>query len=379
MIARLTRTLAWSGVLLGAFSGSAFAAKKLPKFVQNGNAGFVVTNIQYALAKDAAETGVCPEGLTPPHPAPESRTPGQRDNPTGPTPCANPEAFGPDPSFRTVKSRDVKGFGIDIDGRRTSAKSKVPGTCSHDDLIGMNGERGIDNQFYRAVGCLRGYQSTGQGNTFEKEMHTGSWGILITLSGVDDLRTDDTVEVTFFANADPIELSSQREPLPYATYAIDRDPRFQAKTRGRIQDGILTTEPVDVRFRKVTNAMYLERPLIGAVAKMTLSDEGVLQGYLAGYTPVEAMYDFEFAFRNAKTGGGEPADPRRIANSSRGRAANMHYTCNGIYHALRDLADGTPDPETGRCTSVSTQYEIKAIPAFVVNAATKSSNEDLNR
>ena len=46
----------------------------------------------------------------------------------------------------------------------------------------MNGERGIDNQFYRLVGCSNSYQSTGPANTCEIEMHTGSWGILIALS-----------------------------------------------------------------------------------------------------------------------------------------------------------------------------------------------------
>src|SRR3546814_8918148 len=79
-------------------------------------------------------------------------------------------------------------------------------------------------------------------------MLTGSWGILITLSGVDDIRNDDDVEVGFFANADPIQLSPLRAPLSYGTYAIDQDPRFRAKAHGRIKDGVLTSDPVDVRF-----------------------------------------------------------------------------------------------------------------------------------
>ena len=42
----------------------------------------------------------------------------------------------------------------------------------------MNGERGIDNQFFRVVGCSNSYQSTGQSNGYVIEMYTGSWGIL---------------------------------------------------------------------------------------------------------------------------------------------------------------------------------------------------------
>jgi hypothetical protein len=130
----------------------------------------------------------------------------------------------------------------------------------------------------------------GLSNGFTIEMHTGSWGILITLGGVDDIRNDESVEVGFFANADPIELSPTREPLANATYAIDQDPRFQARTRGRIVDGVLTTDPVDVRFHKITNGIYVERPLRDARVQMTLSEDGVLEGYLAGYTPVAVRW-----------------------------------------------------------------------------------------
>ena len=46
---------------------------------------------------------------------------------------------------------------------------------------------------------------------------------------------------------------------------------------------------------------------------------------------------------------------------------------------MHELADGHPDPKTGKCTSISTQYRIKAIPAFVVDTKTQSANEDLAR
>ena len=38
---------------------------------------------------------------------------------------------------------------------------------------------------------------------------------------------------------------------------------------------------------------------------MTISEEGVLSGYVAGYTPVEAMYDAQYGYRNGKNGAGQ--------------------------------------------------------------------------
>lgn len=70
-------------------------------------------------------------------------------------------------------------------------------------------------------------------------MLTGAWGMLIKLGGVDDIHNDEHVEVSIYANGDPIQLSPDREPLPYATYTVLRESRFHSGTiRGRIVDGV---------------------------------------------------------------------------------------------------------------------------------------------
>jgi len=65
------------------------------------------------------------------------------------------------------------------------------------------------------------------------------------------------------------------------------------------------------------------------------------------------------------------------SGSSSGQARVQGHTCHGAYYALHEYADGHPDPETGKCTSISTQYRIKAIPTFVVDLETESVNETL--
>jgi hypothetical protein len=70
---------------------------------------------------------------------------------------------------------------------------------------------------------------------------------------------------------------------------------------------------------------------------------------------------------------------RLIFGSANGQARVLDHTCNGAYFELKRLADGHRDPKTGQCTSISTQYRIKVIPAFVVDAATHSVNEVLDK
>lgn len=376
-----------SGLIAAALITAAPPGEAQTAFVRNREAGFVVADIKYALSpKDAKETGACPAGmslgpreiyaLTPE--GKRRKTESDMDYqkradqgartvltaPNGDNLCMNPRAGGPDPYFRTVSGSAIPVDGIDLDGVRAP-----------EDFPGLSSRRGVDNQFFRAAGCSRSFQPTGMSNAFATEMLTGSWGILIKLDGLDDLQNDEDVTVGLYANADPIQLSPDRKPLGYATYAMDQDRRFRAVTRGRIKNGVLTTEPVDVRFRHVVNSIILERPLRAARLHATLSQDGVLEGYLAGYTPVEAMYDLQYGFRNGKNKAGEPAPLMLRMGSSNGAASVLGHTCHGAYHALQQHADGHPDPRTGKFTSISTQYRIKAIPAFVVDIKTESVNE----
>jgi hypothetical protein len=322
----------WRGPMVFATSlALSFPAYAELSFVQNGRAGFVVSDFKYILADDAEKTGACPDGMARnvaeifAMTSEGKRRKGESDEAygkrmeeggwkvataaNGQNLCMNPEAGTPDPNFRTVRSTSIPVDGIDIDGIDSRPDSPSPRTCPHQDSIGKHGERGIDNQFSRVVGCTRSFQPNGQSNGFAIEMLTGAWGIVISLEGVDDIRNDESVDVGIYANADPIQLSPTRNPLAYATYAIDQDPRFRATTRGRIKDGVLTTEPTDVRFRTITNSLHMERPLRHARLQATLSKDGVLSGYLAGYTPVEDMYDYQFGYRHGKTTARQDSHP----------------------------------------------------------------------
>lgn len=381
----------------------ASAAAALPdpevqaEILRNGEIGFVVTRISYVLGPDAKDSGACPAGMTAGVRGlieAFTRTPaGRRKDgetsdaferrtstavntaPNGQNICLNPEASSPDPGWRMVSGRGIELDGIDLDGQvSTRGKAPAAGTCAHEDFREPHGWGGIDNQFYRVVGCTTGFQSTGQANGFDTEMYTGSWGILIRLKDVDDLRNDPEVEVGIHANADPIQLSAARAALPFATYAIDPDIRYQATTRGRIVNGVLTIDPVDVRFHNIVNSMTDDRVLRDARLRLTFTAQGGMEGFLAGYTPVENAYDLGYGARHSRNAKGELAPERLRTSTSVGRAGALGHSCNGAYFALYQAADGHRDAATGRCTSISTQYRIQVAPAFVVDGPKGGAN-----
>lgn len=359
-------------------------------FLRNGEAGFLVTRFAYVLGPDASEADICPRGMSSnvvdifkTTPA-AVRRPGESDdqyskrleeggktfsvNPDGSNVCLHPERALPDRHYRTLDVDNVRVDGLNLDGKISPANFTAP-----------DGRKGIDNQLFRLVGCTNSFQSTGQSNGFDTSMYAGEWGVLIRLKGVDDLQNDDNVEVGIFASADPMQLSPTREALEYATYAMDQDPRFRAVTRGRIKNGILTTDPVDVRFHSVVNSMQLERPLRDARIQATITRDGKIKGLLAGYTPIEALYNYQYGYRDGKDGAGKLAPERLRLGSSNGAARVLGHTCPGVYQAMHRLADGHRDPATGKFTSISTQYRFEAVNAFLVDVETSSINDSLVR
>lgn len=407
----LRRRIGYKGVSLGAgvilaLSGLVAYAYRAParlqadggSFLRDGTAGFVVTDIAYALGPDTQDTPACPQGMSLDvsqifAAGPDGRQRPEEDDETytkrkeaggkvlsasadGRDYCTNPAIAPVDTHARLLLDSRARAEGIDLDGK--ISRSPADARSGQLDFVGIDGTKGVDNQFWRAVGCNRSYQSRGQSNGFKIEMYSGSWGILVKLDDVDDLRNDNSVKVGLYANADPLQVSPTRDALEYATYAMDADPRFRAETTGRILDGVLTTDPVDVRFHHVVNGMYLERPLRDARIQATLSPQGVLKGFLAGYSPVEAIYDYQFGFRDAKDAAGKPTLQRAVA-SANGAARVLGHTCPGMWQSLHRMADGHRDAKSGAFTSISTQYRIEARPAFVVDVPTRSKNDKLVR
>jgi len=343
---------------------------------QGSALSYVVSHMNYALTSEEYEMSACHEGLTQGYKDRQStgeEDPLRQANRSSEirTACFNPAAGSADPAFKTVRSEELPVFGMDLDGgdsdtRGGGVPAAKPAQCSHKDFDGLEGTSGIDNQFYRVVGCVAGYQSTGQANLFDIEMLAGSWGILIELEGLDNPENDEGVRVGVFANVDPIRLSAERKPLPYGSYSVHPDSDFQVYTQGRVVNGMLVTEPFDIKIPYIVDALKLNRELKDARLQLRLLENGQLEGYLAGYAPLDNLYNIAVTPRSARLTSGELAPEGRRTKIGVGKAMAFGHSCDGFYYALRDHADGHRDAVTGQCTTISMQYRIKALPAFLI-------------
>ncbi len=273
-----------------------------------------------------------------------------------PDACQDPLSQ-PDPGYLTLDG-PAKVAGLDLDGIDSTKASAGANACAHDDFTSPAGELGVDNQAWRLMGCVRGYRPNDlmdrlhQSNTMIKE---GGYAILMEISGMDDPRDDDAVEVQFLSAAAPVTLDAVGDPMEHVSFTAHPDTTYQSeRARGRIENGILTTDPIDLRLKikqqTQDNAVYYRDARIRA----EVLEDGRIQGIVGGYWDSENFW----SMMNDHTIGGTP--------QGRNAAFNRGFMCAGLYHAIPRVADGHPDPETGRCTSISMALHFEAKPAFVI-------------
>jgi hypothetical protein len=266
--------------------------------------------------------------------------------------CAHPTAFE-EPPMRTGNGSVA--FGLDLDHAKDS--QPAPNTCAHGNFVSPTGETGVDNQLYRILGCINAYrpESHFQGNVIKdfatSARQDGAITTLIEVTGIDDPQNDDHVEVGVYSSTNPTVYDGDRIGVPYVSYTATDNPTWRTHTSGRIVNGVLETDPVDLRFDYyIGQGLKDHNDLLvrGARFKLTIGADGNANGILAGYSDVELFYRSEF-------GQNSPVLPQSYG-----------YTCPSVYAAMWKLADGYPDAKTGQCTAISSAFEIRATPAFVV-------------
>ena len=235
-------------------------------------------------------------------------------------------------------------------------------TCKHDKFESPDGKvKGIDNQMYRLLGCTYGFHTFGQYevNANENRKSNGNGMTLIEVTGVDDAKNDNDVTVNFYRAVDQYTLDGTGKFVPFASYRIDAPegkPRYASSVKGKIVDGVLTTEPGDVHVPFYGNYTYMNYLIKDLRMRLEIAPDGAsAKGMVGGYTSVD-----QFLYYITSIG-------------------PIHSTgqidCPGIYYAAHRLADGYPDKD-GQCTHLSSAFDIKAVGAYVIHPEAKTAGDD---
>ncbi len=267
--------------------------------------------------------------------------------PKGEDVCMHPDVVK-DPPLLLAEGKES--YGMNLDGDTTGEGGA--NFCRHDNFTGLDGTPGVDNQLFRLLGCVYGFRSYGQyeANENENRKSNGKGMTLIEVSNVDDTRNDDDVLVTFYRSIDQYTLDAAGKFVPFASYRVDTadgKPRYASTLKGRISNGVLTTDAGDVNLPFYGNYTYMNQLLRDMRLRMEIApDLASAKGMQAGYYDVEQLMFY--------VGGLGPIASSSISN------------CPSIAVAARQVADGYRDPKTGDCSAISAAFNFSAVAAFIV-------------
>src|SRR5499427_8733684 len=244
----------------------------------------------------------------------------------------------PDPGLEGVTGTIAEGLNLD-DDENTGFTSPT-------------GEKGIDNNFYKALGCWKTYRgphrlSSGALN-FNDAMRNGSWTTVIVVAGEGaDPMNADHVKVGFFVSNDKMVKDGLGNIARDYTFRIAPHAKYEAIFPARTVNGrIISTAPADVMLRDPSYSSELE--LLRARVNLEMKPDGSLAGYVGGYRPWEPVY--------------------RGWVNARGTVIEVltWVQLPAVFYTLRRNADFSPTGPGGEKTHISFALRVDALPAFVM-------------
>ena len=230
--------------------------------------------------------------------------------------------------------------GIDLDG---DAKTG---------FTSPNGEPGIDNVFYKTLGCWKTYRGPPRLSSgalqFNDAMRNGAWTTVIVASGRGkDPLNDKHVELGFYVSNDKMVKDGNGNIARDYTFRIKPHARYEAIFAARTVNGeILSTKSADVMLRDPSYTQDLQ--LLRARVQLQMQPDGSLRGYVGGYRPWQPVYQGWV--------------------DARGPVIEVltWVQLPAVYYALRRSADFSPSGARGEKTHISYAMRVEALPAFVV-------------
>ncbi len=242
----------------------------------------------------------------------------------------------------------------------TSYGLNLDGKVGANNFTSPTGEKGIDNQLYRALGCVIGFRGPdGVEYIFENKAIAQSRynRTMIEITGVDSLVNDDDVKVTIYRGLDRLLTDATgNKVMPGGSQRVDeRWGRKLIQTiPGKIKDGVLTTQPAK---QMIIPWMNLGVPTFQLIRDMRfqlkLTPTGA-EGLIAGYADVDIWYK------------------QLIRNDSTHHLSNGQISGISLYKALRRLADAYPDSKTGANTAISSALDVKMVQVYINSPAPKT-------
>src|SRR5215510_8543622 len=248
-----------------------------------------------------------------------------------------------DPGQPQVTSRIGDGF--NLDGKVNAA-----------DFVSPDGEKGIDNNLYRAWGCDAPWRGNGNATLdlrANDKMQEGLYTMVIRISGNQDPMNDSDATVEIGYSPDKIVKDSRGGLAMDYSYRILKSAQY-TKLKAKIKNGMVVTEQVEHLHTPRISWFYDQTGdtnFAKGKIKLNIAADGLGgAGLIGGYRNWRDLYA-ENTF--AQDGGQQ--------------GIREHEDHVALYYALRRNADGLYNEKTGTYDGISSAYRLRLTSAFVVD------------
>jgi hypothetical protein len=342
------------------------ASASLPAFAAESHSiGLAITNWRTGVYETPSGKEECPDGFQynnnaqfkAQFPTPEAQQAWMEKygHPTNRGPAGENIYFFPtvmtDPlPFKVLRSKIAIGMNLDgdLDGKGTAT------SLPHEKFTSPDGERGVDNQLYRVIGCMTGWRSQGMIQSIVQQFVRtfAETRTIIEITNVDNEVNDPDVNVTIYRGLDPVYADAKGKGIPFLSQRIDYDKgaRYIVKLKGKIEGGVLITEPAEIMLPACENPrLPLDRIIHAGRLRLKLTPDGA-EGLLGGYVDIDNWYTIF-----AKSWGAHAT------------ADVQGWSGPATYKAMQQYADYR-DPKTGKVTGISTAYQVAFTRTFIVHS-----------
>jgi hypothetical protein len=245
-----------------------------------------------------------------------------------------------DPNMRAVVG--TKGFGFNLDGNAATG-FEDPET----------GEKGVDNQMFRALGCIKNLRANPPLRSSDTEQwwhliqdYQPAWLISIT---ADDFTNSANATIVFDRALEHASWDANSNTRRDMTYRVDSDPRSHTELKGSIKNKVFHAS-TDQELTMVGDLLVMPYlSLKKANVRIKILDDGGLDGFVGGFQDwKEVLFP--------------------IGAGGNAFEMNVQHDIPGIYYLLKKNADAYPDPKTGENTHISAAWRIEAVPSFNIPA-----------
>lgn len=255
----------------------------------------------------------------------------------------NPFA-APDPGMQQVTGKISEGFNLD-------------GNAATGGFSSESGEKGIDNGFYRAWGCIMSFRGS-KWNAYLSQRSTdkmldGLYTMVVRVKGAGkDPMNDPNVTVEIGYSPDQIVKDPMGNVVRDYSYRIVKTAQYTS-LKGRVKNGVVETEQKELHMPNFSwgetnrgDSVYHKGKL-----RFAIKADGTMEGMAGGYRDWRDIY---------------MRDTFNSPSDGATRETYYHQNQIGMYYALKRNADAMPD-KTGQNTAISAAFRFTGVPSFVVD------------